>query len=98
MGIVHNQLVSGCAECGKEDLATAVTWEKKVSSFGTMSSAQRIELCPSCAVAVGAMLIGDAREAAVAFRQPAFQHPEEAADPSLVTKRLRESEDDLVMD
>lgn len=92
----HNAY-SKCDECEAEGLTDVVTWKSK-RTFGWLDDHRGIVLCPSCAVAVGAMLIGDAREASVAFRQAALQRPEEVADPSLVTRRLRESEDDLVMD
>ncbi len=88
---------STCDECETEDLTEVVTW-KSATRYGFLEESKEIVLCPRCAVSIGAMLIGDAREASVAFRPVPFDHPEEAADPSLVTRKLRNSdfEDELL--
>ncbi len=92
----HNRY-SKCDECEAEDLTEVVAW-KSATKYGWLEESKEIVLCSKCAVSIGAMLIGDAREASVAFRPVPFERPEEAADPSLVTRKLRNSdfEDELL--
>ncbi len=88
----RNARYSKCDECERPDLTEVVTWVSN-TSHGFLDEHKQVILCPSCAVAIGAMLIGDAREASVAFRAVPFEHPEQVADPSLVTKRVTADEE-----
>ncbi len=99
MGIYHDSgFPSTCDECGKDGLETAVTWKARSLHIGNMMSRHNLTLCADCAVYIGACLIGDAREASVAFYRPQIEHREDVANTSLVTRKVRDDDHDPILD